>query len=345
MKTKTEKILVILSISILITVGVFYYLVRADILPIRPTAGEATLSLSPSSGKYDVGSTFKVDIVVDTGNKEIDGVDIFHLNYSPSLLEVQDADAGTPGVQVSKGTIFDMYFGNSVDANQGSITLAGIVAPGGTPYNGTGTVASINFKVLKEGIGSVDFDYNFGATNDCNVAEHGTGVDLLGGVVNGTYTLGNPTAAPTVDLKGDNRDGPVTVDYGTEMTLSWSVTDATSCVASGDWSGDKPTSGSQLTGELTSSKTYTLTCTGPGGSASDSFIVNVRSIDEPTEEPGGEPGLIDNIISAIKAAPTGVSVAVYLIIVAVILAILSIIYLQKKSAKPTEPNIPPPTKK
>jgi hypothetical protein len=59
--------------------------------------------------------------------------------------------------------------------------------------------------------------------------------------------------------------------------LSWTSNNANSCYASGDWSGTKPLSGSESTGNLTSSKTYTITCSGPGGSASDSVTVNVAS--------------------------------------------------------------------
>ena len=61
------------------------------------------------------------------------------------------------------------------------------------------------------------------------------------------------------------------------MALSWSTTgNPTSCTASGAWTGTKNTSGSELTSTIITSKTYTLTCTGPGGSASDSIIINTN---------------------------------------------------------------------
>lgn len=44
-------------------------------------------------------------------------------------------------------------------------------------------------------------------------------------------------------------------------TLTWSTTPAaTSCTASGDWSGTKAASGTQTLAAVTSSKSYTLTC-------------------------------------------------------------------------------------
>lgn len=68
---------------------------------------------------------------------------------------------------------------------------------------------------------------------------------------------------------------PSTVAYGGSSTLTWSATNATSCTASGGWSGAKATSGSQSTGALTATQTYTLTCTGPGGTAAQVTQVQV----------------------------------------------------------------------
>ncbi len=81
------------------------------------------------------------------------------------------------------------------------------------------------------------------------------------------------TLSPSVDLRAN----PITINYNSSATLSWTSSNANSCSASGDWSGSKSTSGSESTGNLTSSKRYTITCSGPGGTASDSVTVNVAS--------------------------------------------------------------------
>jgi hypothetical protein len=70
---------------------------------------------------------------------------------------------------------------------------------------------------------------------------------------------------------------PTSVSSGASATLAWSSTNATSCAASGAWSGTKPTSGSQSTGALSATSTYTLTCTGASGTASQSVTVTVTS--------------------------------------------------------------------
>jgi len=80
---------------------------------------------------------------------------------------------------------------------------------------------------------------------------------------------------PTVNLKANYSDGPITVPYNSSVVLSWSSSNATSCYASGDWSGTKSTSGSETIYNLTSSKTYTLTCTGGGNSSSDTVYVKI----------------------------------------------------------------------
>ncbi|MBI4080183.1 MAG: hypothetical protein HY430_00240 [Candidatus Levybacteria bacterium] len=70
---------------------------------------------------------------------------------------------------------------------------------------------------------------------------------------------------------------PTTIGANSASTLTWTTTNATSCTASGGWAGSKATSGSQSTGLLTSSKVFTLTCTGPGGSTTKSVTVTVIS--------------------------------------------------------------------
>lgn len=81
----------------------------------------------------------------------------------------------------------------------------------------------------------------------------------------------------SVDLRANGSNGPIYIPYESLATLSWNSENADYCYASNAWSGSKGTSGSESTGTLTSSRTYTLTCSGPGGSASDSVTINIES--------------------------------------------------------------------
>jgi hypothetical protein len=90
----------------------------------------------------------------------------------------------------------------------------------------------------------------------------------------------NITMPPTVSLSAS----PAAITSGQSSTLTWSSTNAASCSASGEWSGTKALSGSQavtpanISPGLVATKTYTLACTGTGGTTSSSAIVSVSSM-------------------------------------------------------------------
>ena len=75
-----------------------------------------------------------------------------------------------------------------------------------------------------------------------------------------------PTApAPSVSLSAN----PTSVIIGSESTLTWSSSNASSCSASGAWSGSRATSGSEsVTISAVGNTNFTLACTGDGGSRS-----------------------------------------------------------------------------
>lgn len=56
---------------------------------------------------------------------------------------------------------------------------------------------------------------------------------------------------PTVDLKCNGINGPCSVPSGSSATLSWTTTGATTCTASGEWSGSKGISGSESSPPIT----------------------------------------------------------------------------------------------
>jgi hypothetical protein len=88
----------------------------------------------------------------------------------------------------------------------------------------------------------------------------------------GLYGL-DVSQVPAVSLTA--ADGSVA--SGQATTLSWLSSNASSCVASGGWSGTLPASGSQSTGPVTTATTFTITCTGLGGSAHSSAEVTIAA--------------------------------------------------------------------
>ncbi len=81
-----------------------------------------------------------------------------------------------------------------------------------------------------------------------------------------------PPPIPVLSLASSE----VQAQVNTEFVLTWLSSDATSCSASGDWSGDKALSGDEpITEELAGSKTYLLNCSGAGGEQSVSVDVEI----------------------------------------------------------------------
>ena len=140
----------------------------------------------------------------------------------------------------------------------------------GIDVSGSGNLVRIRFRAIVSGNSPITIE---------NLALSDMGPNEIPSTAqNGEIVVaGEAVPPPIVDLKANGSDGPITIDYNTSVILEWSSSNADSCEASGDWSGSKPTSGSEPTGNLTSSKTYTLTCTGENGSDSDSVTVNVGS--------------------------------------------------------------------
>jgi hypothetical protein len=131
-------------------------------------------------------------------------------------------------------------------------------------------------------------DSNYTAYDLCNYHNPGNYTakvmverDLLSVQATVPVNVENCTSAPSVDIKANGSDGPITINYDATANLSWTSSNANSCYAYNAWTGSKSINGSETTNHLTSNKTYTITCTGDGGSASDS--VTVRVSDEPEE--------------------------------------------------------------
>jgi hypothetical protein len=169
------------------------------------------------------------------------------------------------------------------------------------PSTGVGSLTGVDLSAFVSGTAQGQITYRFDCTSDGNWDQTQisnntsyTAVDLCNYPSPGNYTatvkvdrenlsfqgtlaiLVENYAVPTVDLKINGSDGTISVPYNTAATLSWTSTNATSCTASGNWSGSKSLSGSESTGNLTASTNYTITCTGPGGTASDSVGATVQ---------------------------------------------------------------------
>jgi hypothetical protein len=107
----------------------------------------------------------------------------------------------------------------------------------------------------------------------------------------GLYGVSVANSPPTVTLTSSAASAVT----GSSITLSFSSTNATSCTASGGWTGSEPTSASTQTEVVSATTTYTLTCTGAGGTATQSVTVTATAA--PSSGHGGG-GYIDSAVLA-----------------------------------------------
>jgi hypothetical protein len=115
----------------------------------------------------------------------------------------------------------------------------------------------------------------------------------------GLYSILMATSAPTVTFSSSAASVPA----GQTVQLTWSSTNATSCTAGGasGWSGSEMTSGSTAV-IINANVTLTLTCTGAGGSASQSVMVATTA----ATSSGGGGGAVDWWMLAVLGVWTGV---------------------------------------
>ena len=156
----------------------------------RPGAvSAATLSLSPQARLIKPGETFSVDVLINTKGESVTFADVY-FTHDKTLLEA---------ITVTNGT----FFPNTYHVlTPGEPYISGALSKSGESYTGTGKVATITFKALKEGVDTMAFKCTPGKTADTNIARLSDGSDIVecSALVNGVYTISNsatPDAAAT----------------------------------------------------------------------------------------------------------------------------------------------------
>lgn len=110
------------------------------------------------------------------------------------------------------------------------------------------------------------------STTSCAWSGFGWGSDAFGAIRFNGVTTDCVPPAPEALLTAS----PNPIDSGETSTLTWSSTNATSCVSAGGFSTGNATSGNVTVGPLAATQSYSVTCTGSGGSdtATETVIVN-----------------------------------------------------------------------
>ena len=111
-----------------------------------------------------------------------------------------------------------------------------------------------------------------------------------GGSANATAVLTVTAATPTVTIAV----APTSITVGQSATLTWSSTNATSCTASGSWSGTQATSGTTSVSPATAGvASYALACTGAGSTANGTATLTVNAVPGKSGGGGGSIGMVE----------------------------------------------------
>ena len=207
------------NINKFLLIGVFVFLFFL-LTPINTLA--ATLTLTPSTGSYNVGDIFSVQISLNTSGVAINGVDINNLNFNPAVLQVVDSDASLSGAQITPGILIPITSLNTVNNTTGDIAFSQQSNLGQTFTNSSGqTLATVNFRAIALGNANLQFDFVSGVTTDTNVigVSSGNVTDLLISAQQSSISVNaqTDTTAPVIS-------NVTSLNIGTTgATISWTT--------------------------------------------------------------------------------------------------------------------------
>ncbi|MCL5775099.1 MAG: hypothetical protein M1333_02710 [Patescibacteria group bacterium] len=215
--------------------------------------------VSPASGTLVPGSSAATSVSVDVPSN----VGTFNCSVTvtdPAATNPSQASAAT--YTVIAATAVTISVSPPFIAYNGSATINWSVAGNPTSCTASGSWSGAKAASGSQSTGNLTSNQNY--TLSCT-GPGGTDTKSAG------VTVG--AQPPAVSLSVDQSN----INYNASANLFWSVTGGAgiSCTATGAWSGSKPLSGSQNTGNLVVSQSYTLTCTNSGGSNSKTVTVNV----------------------------------------------------------------------
>jgi hypothetical protein len=259
---------------------------------------------SPFVAEFDPNlTTLQFSTLFSTGGQSQLDVDGLAVDSSGSIY-IAGSVGSPPTSAATPGAFQSTYGGGSADAfvakiavtasTKTSLTVSPATATTGASVTFTATVAETSGAAVPTG--TVTFNngstaLGAGTLNSSGIATYST-TSLAAGSYSVTaayggdaadsastssaasLTITTPPPKPTVTLSVS----PSTITEGSSATLTWSSTNATSCTASGAWSGAESTSGTQsVTPSSTGTLSYTLACTGAGGTADATASLTVNA--------------------------------------------------------------------
>jgi hypothetical protein len=261
--------------------------------PRSRAAGEAVnFTITPSTQNVTLGSNATFDIGLQAQTNNTTGVDIT-MNFDPTKVQTATWQPAAHGfsntlnngvVNMTAGTI--RFTVVNVDPTQmpSTIQLGRVVLT--TKALGTSNLSISKSQVTAAGIDTaLPVNPITPATYTVNPVPTNTPLPTATPIPPTPTRTPTPTPTPVPPTVTLNTNPQVTsIPHNGTVGLAWSSTNATSCTATGDWTGTKTVSGTQTVGPFTGPRTltFTLTCTGAGGSRAATTTVQVTA---PTPTP------------------------------------------------------------
>lgn len=147
-------------------------------------AADASLFLEPASGSYRVKENFSIKIRVNSDGTTINAAKA-SISFPVDLIEIQSLS--------KSNSIFQLWPEEPAFSNSNGIInfAGGVPSPG---FNGIGTIATINFKVKKEG------EANVNISEGQVLAADGRGTDILSYFKGGTYIFYPAVEIPPAEI-------------------------------------------------------------------------------------------------------------------------------------------------
>lgn len=184
------------------------FILALFVLSFSPAAA-ATLSLSPSSGTFTVGSTFDVGVFLNSEGKAVNAVSV-NLQFPPDKLQLTSPVSGRSIVSLWASP-------PRFDNQRGTVILEGLI-PGGI-NTANGLVTTLTFRVRAPGPVLIKF------LDDSAVLLHdGAGTPALRFIQNGIYDLTLPPPAGPVVVSQTHPD-QLRWYSDPNVSLSWAAQD------------------------------------------------------------------------------------------------------------------------
>jgi len=130
----------------------------------QPAEKTATFILKMADDTAQVGEEFIVNVMVDTGDQEVDMVQV-NLNFDPGILEV---------IEILPGDVLTVMLQSEFDNGKGTIDYAAGLL--GETVGGKIEVMQIKLKAMKQMTVGIPLSFNFGLPRETSIYSQGQSV-------------------------------------------------------------------------------------------------------------------------------------------------------------------------